>query len=327
MRPCDEGTLAVFLAAAVLVVTGSGIAAGRLSGADEGVETIAAAVLAAPDRIVDPPVVMAAPGGGVTATRPDRSDDPPALPADDPGGREAGDAPDDRDDGGATATAGVGEPVDEPEPPVEPTPVAVPVLAGRGADSLLPSLDLDAVDATAARTGIPARALSAYVGASLRMEEERPGCGLTWVTLAAVGWVESHHGTIDGRTLRADGVADRPIIGVPLDGGPGVRAIPDTDGGRWDGDDRWDRAVGPMQFIPSTWQRWQVDASGTGMADPQHIDDAALAAARYLCASGGGDLGDAQTWYRAVFAYNRSDAYVRSVLDAANHYAARANAG
>ncbi len=326
MRPRDEGTLAVFLAAAVLAVTGSGIAAGRLAGAGGDVESTAAAVLAAPDRIVDPPVVMAAPGGGVTATRPDRSDDPPATPADDPDGPEAGDAPDVPDDGVAT-DGGDGEPGDEPEPPVEPTPVAAPVLAGRGTDSLLPSLDLDAVDATAARTGIPARALAAYVGASLRIEEERPGCGLTWVTLAAVGWVESHHGTLDGRTLRADGVADRPIIGVPLDGGPGVRAIPDTDGGRWDGDDRWDRAVGPMQFIPSTWQRWQVDASGTGEADPQHIDDAALAAARYLCASGGGDLGDAPTWYRAVFAYNNSDAYVRSVLDAANHYAARANAG
>ena len=158
----------------------------------------------------------------------------------------------------------------------------------------------------------------------MRVNEERPGCGLTWITLASIGWHESHHGTYRGAQMRADGSLTEPIIGIALDGGPDVQAIADTDGGRFDGDTTWDRAIGPMQFIPSTWARWAVDANGDGVADPQHVDDAALAAGRYLCASGG-DLSEPEAWARAIFSYNRSDAYVRGVLDAANTYADRAN--
>src|SRR3546814_20580862 len=57
-------------------------------------------------------------------------------------------------------------------------------------------------------------------------------------------------------------------------------------GGRWDGDARWDRAVGPMQFIPGTWKSFGVDGSGDGLADPNNVFDAATAAARYLCHGG-----------------------------------------
>jgi membrane-bound lytic murein transglycosylase B len=39
----------------------------------------------------------------------------------------------------------------------------------------------------------------------------------------------------------------------------GVQAIVDTEQGRYDRDTRWDRAVGPMQFLPSTWRTWGVD--------------------------------------------------------------------
>lgn len=197
-------------------------------------------------------------------------------------------------------------------------------VPGRFEASVLPRLDASELAATAARVGIPERALAAYASAALHVREERPGCGLTWITLAGIGWHESHHGSFRGAQLLPDGSLTEPLVGIPLDGGPNVRAIPDTDGGRLDGDTTWDRAVGPMQFIPSTWARWATDANGDGVADPQHIDDAALAAARYLCASGG-DLTQTDHWARAVRSYNRSDAYVRGVLDAANTYAARAN--
>src|SRR5256714_4436057 len=74
-------------------------------------------------------------------------------------------------------------------------------------------------------------------------------------------------------------------------------------------------AIGWMQFMPSTWLRWGVDADGDGVADPWNAADAVYAAARYLAASGG------QTDVsRAVFSYNHADWYVREVLDLARVY-------
>ena len=68
-------------------------------------------------------------------------------------------------------------------------------------------------------------------------------------------------------------------------------------------------AIGWMQFLPSTWDRWGLDASGDGIADPWNPDDAVFAAARYLAAAGGRtDLP------RAVFAYNHAQWYVDEVL-------------
>ncbi len=74
-------------------------------------------------------------------------------------------------------------------------------------------------------------------------------------------------------------------------------------------------AIGWMQFMPSTWLRWGVDADGSGVADPWNAADAVYAAARYLAASGGQtDIS------RAVFSYNHADWYVREVLDLARVY-------
>jgi membrane-bound lytic murein transglycosylase B len=74
-------------------------------------------------------------------------------------------------------------------------------------------------------------------------------------------------------------------------------------------------AIGWMQFMPSTWLRWGVDADGDGIADPWNATDAVYSAARYLAASGG------QTdIYGAVFSYNHADWYVREVLDLARVY-------
>jgi murein DD-endopeptidase MepM/ murein hydrolase activator NlpD len=74
-------------------------------------------------------------------------------------------------------------------------------------------------------------------------------------------------------------------------------------------------AVGWMQFMPSTWLRWGVDANGDGLADPWNPTDAVYSAARYLAAAGGtSDL------YRGIFAYNHADWYVREVLSLADLY-------
>lgn len=172
----------------------------------------------------------------------------------------------------------------------------------------------------ASLTGIPERALEAYGSAQATVASVQPGCHLSWATLAGLANIESRHGTYQGRTLGADGRSTPPIIGIPLDGRPGVQAIADTDGGALDGDTTWDRAVGPFQFIPSTWARWGSDGNGDGIADPQNIDDAALTAGRYLCADGK-DLATGAGWSRAVLSYNNSAEYLHNVFDGADRYA------
>jgi membrane-bound lytic murein transglycosylase B len=174
-------------------------------------------------------------------------------------------------------------------------------------------------------TGIPQRALEAYASAQATVAAVQPQCHLSWATLAGLANIESRHGTYQGRTLGADGRSTPPIIGIPLDGGPNVQAIPDTDRGVLDGDTTWDRAVGPFQFIPTTWARWGTDANGDGKADPQNIDDAALTAGRYLCADGK-DLATGDGWSRAVLSYNNSAQYLHDVFDGADRYA-RQSAG
>ncbi len=168
--------------------------------------------------------------------------------------------------------------------------------------------------------GIPARALVSYGRAELVTRETHPGCKLSWATLAGIGRVESYHGQYGGAVLQANGLPSIPIIGVPLDGSPGVRAIKDTDGGSFDGDPRYDRAVGPMQFIPSTWVRYAADGNGDGTADPQQIDDATLAAARYLCV-GGRNMSSAEGWWAGILSYNRSVSYAQKVFGLADAYA------
>lgn len=172
-----------------------------------------------------------------------------------------------------------------------------------------------------AATSIPPRVLAAYGRAEMWLRGERPECKLSWATLAAIGRVESRHGDIDGAGIRDDGLPGKPIIGVPLDGSPGVRALRDTDGGRLDGDRKWDRAVGPMQILPATWDRWGVRAARDGRpANPQNIDDAALTAGRYLCFNGG-DLTTPHGWWDAVLSYNTSVEYGQAVFQGATAYA------
>lgn len=174
----------------------------------------------------------------------------------------------------------------------------------------------------AAATGIPTRALTAYASAELVLADEAPGCGIGWNTLAAIGSIESDHGRHGGAVLGDDGYSTPRIRGVELNG-DGVAAI--AGGGAAGEDASWDRAAGPMQFIASTWATWGADASGDGLADPDQIDDAALTAARYLCA--GGTVTTVAGWRAAVFSYNHLDSYVDAVAASANDYARASASG
>jgi len=167
--------------------------------------------------------------------------------------------------------------------------------------------------ATASASGIPAVALVAYQRAATVIDAADTTCHLPWQLVAAIGRVESDHGRADGNVLTAKGMAEPGIFGPALDGRHGTTLIKDTDAGQYDRDARYDRAVGPMQFIPSTWAIVGVDADNDGQRDPQDVYDAALASAVYLC-SGPDDLSTGAGQRSAVFRYNHSQKYVDLVL-------------
>ena len=209
---------------------------------------------------------------------------------------------------------------------VDPAPTALPVPTGVAsvvapAVSISARIDPNWLDAVSSRSGIPRTALAAYAGAASVLAEKSPQCHLGWNTLAAIGHIESDDGRHGGAVLGADGYPSVPIVGPALDGG-GFAGIHDSDGGQWDGDPVWDHAVGPFQFIPQTWRIWGADGNGDGRADPNQIEDAALAAANYLCHAG--DLSSVEGWRRAVFSYNHLDSYVDDVARDANALADRA---
>jgi len=189
-------------------------------------------------------------------------------------------------------------------------PAAAPALAR------LPQVDLNGLSVA----GIPKAALAAYVTGARMADREDQSCHLRWWLLAGIGLVESGHGHDGGSTEpKWNGIAKPPIFGPELDGKHGFAAIKDTDQGKLDGDKKWDRAVGPMQFLPSTWVSWGGTNHGK-TRNPQDIRAAALAAARYLCA-GSADLSRAQGMQTAVYSYNHSFDYVRLVLTVAARYA------
>lgn len=168
--------------------------------------------------------------------------------------------------------------------------------------------------------GIPAAAMSGYKRAEELLNKAVPSCNLSWTLLAGIGRVESNHGRIHGNSLTDEGTATPGIYGVPLDGSDGVAKIADTDNGKYDKDTVHDRAVGPMQFIPETWEMVAVDANNDGKKDPQNITDAATAAGIYLC-SGDADVSTDAGANEAVHRYNHSDEYVKLVLSIAEKYA------
>ncbi|WP_436232716.1 lytic transglycosylase domain-containing protein [Actinacidiphila alni] len=163
---------------------------------------------------------------------------------------------------------------------------------------------------------LPATVLDAYKRAEASVAASNPGCHLPWQLLAAIGQVES--GQARGGAVDANGTTYTPILGPVLDGN-GFANISDTDGGAYDGDATHDRAVGPMQFIPSTWQNWGADGNGDGVRNPNNVYDAALAAAHYLCADGR-DLAVPADMDRAILGYNHSQAYLDLVRAWYEHF-------
>ncbi|MER7052441.1 lytic transglycosylase domain-containing protein [Streptomyces sp. NPDC000351] len=160
-----------------------------------------------------------------------------------------------------------------------------------------------------AESGIPGTVLRAYRAAERSVDRTDPGCALPWELLAAIGKVES--GQARGGAVDRHGTTLGRITGPALDG-RNFALILDSDGGAHDGDTVYDRAVGPMQFLPSTWARWGVDGNGDGRSDPNNVFDAALAAGHYLCA-GDRDLSRAADLDRAVLSYNHSRSYLNLV--------------
>jgi hypothetical protein len=184
-----------------------------------------------------------------------------------------------------------------------------------GDDDSLLKLGGDAPDAD--QLGIPGIMRDAYENAADVLAESQPNCGLDWSLLASIGRIESNHAR-HGR-VDTDGNTTPNILGPVLNGG-GFAAIRDTDGGKYDGDNRWDRAVGAMQFIPSTWAAYASDGNDDGVSSPHNVFDATVAAGKYLC-SGGLDLSTDKDRAAAVFRYNHSDSYVATVLLWADAYA------
>ena len=130
---------------------------------------------------------------------------------------------------------------------------------------------------TATARGIPVTFLALYRAAA-------PTCpGLPWPVLAAIGQVESGHGT--------------------------------------NPNDSYAGAQGPMQFMPSTFAAYAVDGDGDGRTDIRNPADAIFSAAHYLCANGGGK-GD-RGLHSAIFRYNHAEWYVAMVLRIAAQIADR----
>ncbi|MEU4927566.1 lytic transglycosylase domain-containing protein [Streptomyces yokosukanensis] len=188
-------------------------------------------------------------------------------------------------------------PLNSPNPSPSPT-VGTPVAQG---------------DAGA---GIPATVLDAYKKAEAELRSGKPGCNLPWQLLAAIGKVES--GQARGGAVDADGTTITPILGPALDGN-GFALIKDTDHGQYDGNTEYDQAVGPMQFIPSTWAWAGRDGNGDGKKDPNNVYDAALAAGHYLCRDGW-DLSREDDLHSAILSYNNSQDYLNTVLSWLEYY-------
>ncbi|MEU6099666.1 lytic transglycosylase domain-containing protein [Streptomyces flaveolus] len=167
-----------------------------------------------------------------------------------------------------------------------------------------------------AEAGIPATVLDAYKKAESELRRTKPGCNLPWQLLAAIGKVES--GQARGGRVDANGTTTSQIIGPQLDGN-GFALIKDTDNGVYDGNSSYDNAVGPMQFIPSTWAWAGRDGNGDGKKDPNNVYDAALAAGHYLCRNGW-DLSVQADLNRAILSYNNSQEYLHTVLSWLEYY-------
>jgi len=176
----------------------------------------------------------------------------------------------------------------------------------------------DRMTATVVGTDLSLVALDAYWRSAMVTAFVNPGCKLTWTALAGIGRVESLHGTYGGGPLDGNGETITPIIGIALDGSRNTAVIHDTDGGAIDTDPVFDRAVGPMAFLPTSWRAYGRDGNNDGVNDVQNIYDAALASSVLLCRSA--PLDNDANLRAAYYSYNRSDVYVNMVLGFTHGY-------
>ncbi|WP_072805491.1 lytic transglycosylase domain-containing protein [Rhodococcoides yunnanense] len=197
-------------------------------------------------------------------------------------------------------------------------PVAQPAPAPAPQPEIAPTPELP-TNLAASPIAIPTVNVSAYKNAERILTATQPGCGISWTVIAGIGRVESTH----ANNGKADDLGQllEPILGPRLDGSlAGNNVIADTDGGALDGDPNFDRAVGPMQFLPETWNHYHADGNGDGVSDPQNLYDAALATGDYLC-DDGLNLRDLGQTTKAILRYNNSMAYVANVLAWSTGYA------
>ncbi len=227
----------------------------------------------------------------------------------------SGNEPDDQ----APRTEAVAEP--EPEPTVEYVANAM-AQQGHTAPPIVKTVALPDGREPAALPpgplGMPGVAFAAYQSAEHTLAAENPDCGMPWYMLAGIGRVESTHAF--GGKADADGNPLTPVYGPVLDGSlAGNHVVNDSDGGELDGLAGYDRAIGPMQFLPETWKQYGADGNGDGIADPQNLFDAALTAGKYLC-HGGLNMHDLAQQTKAILRYNNSMAYVANVMAWATSY-------
>ena len=150
-----------------------------------------------------------------------------------------------------------------------PVAVVVPsVVAAAPATSLAPATATATARVSPTSpdgTGIPSTVLAAYKAAEAALAASNPSCHLPWTLVAGIGRVESGHAS--GGRVDGVGTTNGRILGPRLDGGTvGTATIRDSDAGALDGDTGFDRAVGPMQFIPGTWKSFAKDGNNDNVA-------------------------------------------------------------
>ncbi|MDO5699572.1 MAG: hypothetical protein Q4G51_16540, partial [Dermatophilus congolensis] len=203
------------------------------------------------------------------------------------------------------ALSSVGHPLEIAEAQIaQSQPVAQQALNGT-----LPAPENAPTDINA---GIPAQALAAYRKAEAGAGAEFPDCKVPWWVVAGMGKVASDHAA--GTTFDATGTTLAQIRGTRLDGRTiGTSLVADTDGGQLDGDAQYDRAMGPMQFLPGMWYLDARDGNADGLANPDNIDDAALGATAVLC-EGGDDLSTPDGLTKGLYRYTASADAVNGIL-------------
>ena len=146
-----------------------------------------------------------------------------------------------------------------------------------------------------------------------RTHSSGSSAGFTGASSKPIGFTAMQSEPMSFATLRGIWQAAGAAYGIPWEVLAAINKV-ETNFGRNLGPSSAG-AIGWMQFMPSTWARWSVDANGDGVADPNNPVDAIFSAARYLAACGGQTNISA-----AIYCYNHSDWYVSDVLGLAALY-------